>query len=378
MKHKKRPVFVKLLVALGIIGVIVSWIVFEALDIEKTTMFLLTPTAPTGIRKPDKDEIPVYDANDLTRIGHYPAYPLDGSYIQMCNIDLSSYDNWEPIGNFAQDQKMFTGVFDGNGFVIRNLSIANKSNDYQGLFGYLGNLAKVINIKVENANVTGNKCVGVLAGYNEGYVDHCAVTGYVSGVKHVGVLVGANGGTINKSVAHGMAECKNTEGANIGGLVGSNGLNNSKLCKVAYCYSTADVISQGKYTGGLIGSNLNGAEIINCYALGSVSNTNSGTGGLLGINVNSIVANCYSVGSVIGNGEAEGGLVGFNNGNVLDSYWNLETSEKIISAGGTGKNMAEMKQQKTFVNWNFIKFWEIEDGISYPYLKLNEQIPHPR
>ena len=55
----------------------------------------------------------------------------------MANIDLSGYvagDGWVPIGN---DINKFTGKFDGNGFMISNLTINSADARYLGLFGYV-------------------------------------------------------------------------------------------------------------------------------------------------------------------------------------------------------------------------------------------------
>ncbi len=30
-----------------------------------------------------------------------------------------------------------------------------------------------------------------------------------------------------------------------------------------------------------------------------------------------------------------------------------------------------------YVDWDFSTIWKIETGVSYPYLRNNEQIPHP-
>lgn len=51
--------------------------------------------------------------------------------------DLSS--NFEPIG--INSTFYFTGTFDGQGHVIRNLNISSSSLHYVGLFGYSGERA---------------------------------------------------------------------------------------------------------------------------------------------------------------------------------------------------------------------------------------------
>lgn len=50
-----------------------------------------------------------------------------------------------------------------------------------------------------------------------------------------------------------------------------------------------------------------------------------------------------------------GGLIGYWEGNqmVTSSYWDMESSGQSYSAGGEGKTTAEMKQQSTYVGWDF-------------------------
>jgi hypothetical protein len=37
-----------------------------------------------------------------------------------------------------------------------------------------------------------------------------------------------------------------------------------------------------------------------------------------------------------------------------------------------------MKQQSSFTSWDFSTVWNIDEGISYPYLLSVEQNPHPQ
>ncbi|MGC8738712.1 MAG: PASTA domain-containing protein, partial [Candidatus Hydrogenedens sp.] len=79
------------------------------------------------------------------------------------------------------------------------------------------------------------------------------------------------------------------------------------------------------------------------------------------------VSKSYSAGSVSGDNYV-GGLVGYNYDSVSQSYWDVETSGRNSSAGGTGKTTAEMKQQATYVSWDFTTVWGIVENSSYPYL----------
>jgi len=59
------------------------------------------------------------------------------------NIDLSAYDNWVPIGYYIDDPDksidnyVFSGMFDGSEYVIKNLTINRSDATYQGLFGHI-------------------------------------------------------------------------------------------------------------------------------------------------------------------------------------------------------------------------------------------------
>ena len=57
-------------------------------------------------------------------------YIIGGEFILVKDIDLSSYDNWTPIGTNAN---RFIAVFNGNGHVIKNLK-----STQGGLFGWSG------------------------------------------------------------------------------------------------------------------------------------------------------------------------------------------------------------------------------------------------
>lgn len=92
---------------------------------------------------------------------------------------------------------------------------------------------------------------------------------------------------------------------------------------------------------------------------------------------NGTIANSYAAGSVQGV-YFVGVLVGYNDyGTTTSSYWDIQKSGITTSSGGIGKTTAQMKTQSTFVNWDFTNVWAIDEGKSYPYLRVNEQKPHP-
>ena len=105
----------------------------------------------------------------------------------------------------SRRSRMFTGVFDGQGQTIANLTIApnNSTTHNVGLFGVIGAGGVVRDLNLANVNVTANpgvtfQTVGTLAGTNLGTVSGVTADGTVNGGTAtdaaLGGLVGANGG----------------------------------------------------------------------------------------------------------------------------------------------------------------------------------------
>jgi type II secretion system protein G len=271
--------------------------------------------------------IGIYTPEQLASIGNDPDYPLDGNYIVMDTIDLSEYDNWTPIGNYGSDEiSIFTGTFDGNNYVISNLTI-NRDADYQGLFGYTEE-ATIENLGLENVDVEGGRNTGGLVGWNFTgcTIKNCYATGSVEGDNNTGGLVGYNeSGTIENCYTTGKVS---GSGNCIGGLVGYNyGI-------ITNSYATGSVSGNNYYTGGLVGFNYYGS-ITNSYATGSVTGY-SGTGGLVGEN-NGTITDSYATGSVTGY-HYTGGLVGNNHGTIENSYATGSVTSNNRTGGLVGRN----------------------------------------
>ncbi|MGB2806815.1 MAG: GLUG motif-containing protein, partial [Sedimentisphaerales bacterium] len=97
------------------------------------------------------------------------------------------------------------------------------------------------------------------------------------------------------------------------------------------------------------------------------------------ISYSGTISNCYSTGSVIGT-TAVGGLVGCNEyGEVMDSFWDTETSGEPNMCGNPedpncdnsyGLPTSQLYQQSTFTDWDFINVWAIGENQTYPYLRV--------
>ena len=209
------------------------------------------------------------------------------------NIDLTG-KNWTPIGTSFSNK--YTGTFDGGGHTIKGLTVTT-NDQFVGLFGSIGYAGTVKNVMMEDVQITSNRSSGFaggVAGYSDGTIENCSVSGSVSGTVYVGGVVGAqwNGSITGCSSS---ATVKGT--VYVGGVTGQT---NSSATLTA-CYATGNVIIEIAPTknisgGGLVGFN-GGKGVRACYATGNVTSTGSSTGnvhifGLLGDNYTTVTA-CY-------------------------------------------------------------------------------------
>ena len=288
----------------------------------------------------------------------------------MNDIDLSSYSNWDPIGEYDTDTgtgQGFTGVLDGNGYTISNLTINRPDEDGVGLFCIIGDPntmsgGEVRNLGIEAADIVGNDYVGGLAWGSLGTITNCYVTGDVTGNKYAGGLVGQNGGIITNSYAAAVSVMGNADAS--GGLVGINS------GTISNSYASGSITGSTR-VGGLVGANNYGGTITNCYADGNVNGDMYYTGGLAGRNEDrGIITNSYATGLVQG-ATYTGGLVGANYGGaVQNSNWNTDTTGQSAAVGrsiGTESNnkgltTAEMQNPTNWQGWD-TSIW---DFSTYP------------
>jgi hypothetical protein len=267
----------------------------------------------------------------------------------------------------------FFGTVDGQGFLLKNIIITLLDQDFVGLFGQVDEIGQIVNLGADNISVIGRSRVGGLAGRNAGgTISKCYTSGNVkaslNGGNRVGGLVGVIGlnGTINECYSKTQVSGDST----IGGLAGllSAGI-------IRRSYASGNVSASGDYVGGLTGQIYNSSiscEIRNCYATGSVSG-NTNVGGLVGNNYRGVIFRCYAVGATSGTADF-GGLCGTASIGIgyedTANFWDIETSETIFSAMGTGKTTSEMKSLITFTDagWNFEETWWIIKHFTYPTL----------
>lgn len=133
----------------------------------------LSATYGGGSGAPD-DPYQIWTAEQMNNIGVNPI-DWNKNYKLMADIDMSIYTGtqYNIIGNEA---KPFTGTFDGNAHIIRNLTYTTTGVDYVGLFGFVVG-GRVNNLELMNMIIAGNIYVGGLCGCNyEGTISTTART----------------------------------------------------------------------------------------------------------------------------------------------------------------------------------------------------------
>jgi hypothetical protein len=362
------------------------------------------------------DPYKIATAEDLNDIGNHTE-DFNKCFILVNDINLAQYTGTQFKRIGTSYETSFTGVFDGNNQKVWNFTWTSNDFNYVGLFGFVGSSGQIKDLGMENVDVNdpnGLYVGGLVGKIWLGAITNCYLTGSVTGFAEVGGLVGENAGTITncyfsdtvsgiwgvgglvggneRKITNCYSKSIVTGGDCVGGLVGYE----TGVAEINNSYSTGSV-SGGDYVGGLVGDNENSGKISNCYSTVSVEGEES-VGGLVGGNEFAHITNCYSTGSVKG-GECVGGLAGRSaglgvitncystgsvtgdidvgglvgcDGGVAASFWDVNTSGQMTSAGGTGKTTIEMKTLSTFTSagWDFIEIWGIEDNQTYPFLKL--------
>ena len=213
---------------------------------------------------------------------NYPSayYKLTADIV--LNESLEGTPNeWTAIGTEATP---FTGKFSGDGHTISGIVINKSDENYQGLFGYLGENGTIMNVGVINSEITGGDNVGGVCGYNDG-------------------------GTIKN------------------------------------CYSIGEVSGSGDYVGGVCG--YNNGTIENCYSTGAVSGSTK-VGGVCGYIDNGTIKNCYSTGAVSGSTNVGGVGGYFDSGTITNCYYDTDfctvggISDQDIEGQATGISTTEL------------------------------------
>lgn len=296
-------------------------IVLNGTGVSAKDIFVSQPSIKSLTQAPI-DYTPIYNVNDLYKVNVDP----NGKYMLMNDIDLSetnggsldSGNGWVPLDKF-------TGVFDGNGHRIKNMSM-HGTVDYDdiGLFSCIEDNARIENLGVANVNID-IKCTGE----------------YPS----IGGIVGA-GGKWNDGI-NGMCEINNCYvtgkirvsesemSPDIGGIMGWN-----YLSKITNCYTDVNLAYEDGKTdvGGIVGLLRDYGICKNCYAIGKNNDGKMICGEFAYLDV--LPENCYYL-------------------------TNSGTDEYAMSLTST-----EMKMTGAFPYFDFQNIWILDANSPYPYPQL--------
>ena len=291
----------------------------------------------------------VYNAEGLKNIAELvnEEWKLDINITLTDDIDLTGID-WTPIGAIYNS---YTGTFDGNGKTITGLTVTG-SDQYAGLFGYIGSGGTVKNVVLEGVQITSDNRLGDaggVAGYSYGKIEYCSVSGSVS-------ISGTNsyaGGVVGFQFGGSITGCSSSATVNAGILAGGVAGSTDSGASLTGCYATGNVTveSSGSGTsGGVVGRNGASSTLQACYATGSVTCSGSGTiyaGGVTGTNNGGTLTACYHAnGTVSATNGTTGGVAGRNYdliaslpATITACYWgsNGQTQGIGYNQAGTGE-----------------------------------------
>jgi hypothetical protein len=318
---------------------------------------------------------------------------LRGKYYLTADIDLNGKE-WVPIGDATSSPNGFMGTFDGQGHVIRNMTITEKSA-YAGLFGTLSG-AEIRNVGLEDTNID----ITFDSDIEFFYAGGIAATMYSSRIRNV-----FNSGKISVTM--------NTAGnVTVGGIAGiANPVTFDNV------YNTADVSVNVKtyahVTVGGIGGFARRSEMSNCFNTGDISSiggnnsvsvwNNSVSGGLLGEATRGIaLTNSFNSGSVFASATrvaVSGGLIGdcdldHDERNVIiDSYNSgvltadtARTTHLFGLFGATSglsptvyDSYSVCDDEHDFTRFDFDNTWTFIDGVNggLPVLRVFERMYTP-
>ena len=258
------------------------------------------------------------------------AVAAKGFYKQIDDIEMTSN-----MAAGMHNNPRFQGEYDGDSYVIKNLTLEGGNNDNVALFRATQG-AILRNIILEGGKVAGRHQVAPLVGWMYGgLIERCSANMEVAGTgNHAAGLVGRSEGyaTVRQSRA-------------LGSVTGS------------------------QYVGGLISYMSGTAYTYDCYSRCSVT-ASANAGGFIGATYddNSVVHNCFVVGPVTGTGSGVGGFWGTHQHRtkLWDLIWNKEVSGQTYSYHGSALSTAEMKEMKHYAAWDD-EVWRKVEG---EYLEL--------
>lgn len=340
---------------------------------------------------------------------------LDGNGYVINGLNISIASAGDPV---------YAGLFGGGVGVlslsIKNLGLMNCNINVSGTARFCrvgGFAANTSNARpLENCFLTGASTISVstTAPYVSGGL------GSMSGIAYVGGLVGSDGYNRSDDTASSSYNTATVQVAAAaaygGGIVGYTGLasqsynlgdisvtalgiegssyagsaiaggvvgwtnGNINKCANYGTVATHGMSTASVYAGGIVGRSISDSFIANCFNLGSISaanNANSSYGGGITGASNDLITKCYNIGEITG--LITGGIAGaFTSARGISSCYYINSQSSAGAITGTYPSYitdvvaltdTQMRQQASFVGFDFDTVWEMPAGGGYPVLR---------
>ena len=255
---------------------------------------------------------------------------LSDHFIVVNDIDMgNAYEAWKPIENFS-------GRLDGQGHVLKNLTLTTNNGYSAGLFGTtMGANIKAITFEgphIELGSEVSSAGVLTASALNDTISDikilNLTASEASSDASTVfGSIIGQGADmTLLKNCLIDGAQVSLPHANNVGGVAGqlstSSNLYNSAV-------RNARVTAKATL-GGIVGASGSGCMVKDCHAKVTLTGENT-LGGIVGESARGTIARCYSEGSITAtksqwNGYAAGGIVG-----KLGENW-TQTPDTTVTA----------------------------------------------
>ena len=282
---------------------------------------------------------------------------LAGQYALAVDIDASSTasNDFNPIGSSGTTG--FSGLLDGLGNSINNLTINKPTTDEVGLIGF-NQFGSLKNIVLTNAAVTGQNYVGGLIGRNglengpigNNVISGNQIFGSITGRRHVGSLVGMHNlyNASSTVIFNNISNAKIIGIEYVGGLVGRADVYNNSTFSMADNHVMGDIqalITTGSkgFIGGFIGKLYNqyrsNSSILSNSSDGNISfsyatiNMSGGIGDIQNYDSSLNISKNITEGNIITttNSVGTGGLIGILNNQASSSNSSPVTIDSNIS-----------------------------------------------
>ncbi len=281
------------------------------------------------------------------QIGDNPRL-MDKHFSLINDIDV----NYQELISVGSEENPFIGVFDGNGFVLSNITRDQVLFPKIGIQCSPGGILK--NLKIKNIQM-GDDDLDVVSLVENSY-------GMIKNVSMKNVQL---------------------QGQAVSGFV-KNNYGYISNCSIRGLFSRAFYRQHGLVE-------YNSGKILDCYVVDAdfelfIFHTTD-IGGLVGTNEGEIKG-CYTDIDFVGNSNSpkdHACLVLFQNGFLSESYFDREDTNPYLGSRGCDTSWlmgckdrdrltSEMQTQSTFENWDFDNVWKICEGLNFPILQW-ESLP---